>query len=306
MKAMVLAAGLGTRLRPFSNKLPKPLFPIVDQAAIAWVLKRLKKAGIENVVVNIHYLGHLLKEYLTSQPYFPDLEISEETELLGTGGGIKRVQDFFDTDKPFLLHNSDSFIEKDLSPLLNYNWSPDIGAILLVTKDPTRPKEHVIGTTNTKEGLQVITIGRDKEAQDWYLYTGIALISPRIFDFLPEGKSCLVKNGLIPMLQANIPIMAVELKGKFIDIGTPTGLLKANKLALKHSIIKSNVPPDVKIIHPVFIDQDVKFSGQPITIGPYAFLNKEVLIKGPITISNTVVLPRSIVDTSPEQPLYGS
>src|SRR5690348_18126635 len=107
MRAMILAAGLGTRLRPLTDSLPKPLLPVGGTPLIVWNLLLLQKYGIREVVINLHYLGDLIeKELRDGSAWDMSLTYSHEWTLLGTGGGIKQAQWFFG-DEPFLVLNGD-------------------------------------------------------------------------------------------------------------------------------------------------------------------------------------------------------
>ncbi|MCA9464799.1 MAG: nucleotidyltransferase family protein, partial [Nitrospira sp.] len=113
MKAMILAAGFGTRLRPLTNTIPKPLLPVGGMPLIVWNLLLLRVFGIRQVMVNLHYMGHLIREALGDGTQW-DMEISYslEPEILGTGGGLKAAARFFE-GQPFLIINGDIIIDLD-------------------------------------------------------------------------------------------------------------------------------------------------------------------------------------------------
>src|SRR5579883_2046619 len=111
MRAIILAAGLGTRLRPLTNNLPKPLLPIAGAPLIVWNLLLLRRHGVTEVIVNLHHLGHLIEQELGDGSRFGmTLAYSHEPVILGTGGGIKQAEPFF-KGEPFLVLNGDTLLE---------------------------------------------------------------------------------------------------------------------------------------------------------------------------------------------------
>src|SRR3989338_7257764 len=112
MRAMILAAGLGTRMRPLTTHIPKPMVPVLGKPLIGHVLEVLKKAGIREVIVNLHHLPLSLKKYLRSQKNFK-ISFSLEPKILGTGGGILKAKSFFQNQR-FVVINSDILIDIDL------------------------------------------------------------------------------------------------------------------------------------------------------------------------------------------------
>ena len=129
MKAMVLAAGLGTRLRPLTNDRPKALVEVAGRTLLEIVLTRLKAFGVSEVIVNVHHFADMVVEYLaTRQNFGMRIEISREEELLDTGGGLKKAAWFFqegssENDEPFLLHNVDVISTIDLSRMVESHRS---------------------------------------------------------------------------------------------------------------------------------------------------------------------------------------
>ena len=110
MKAMIFAAGLGTRLRPLTDNLPKALIPVLGEPLLAHLLHKFQKANINEIIINIHHMADQIESYLAGNP-FPGLEItiSKEDQLLDTGGGLKKASWFFDDNEPFIVHNVDIF-----------------------------------------------------------------------------------------------------------------------------------------------------------------------------------------------------
>lgn len=195
-KAMLFAAGFGTRLKPLTDRKPKPLLPIGEHPILAYVLNYLKRNGIEEVVVNLHHLGGQIKEYLTRQFYFGlKIHFSEEPEILGTAGGLKKAESHFQNEESFVTLNSDVLIDCDLASLATDHAAAKHPATLVCV--PWR------------EGYT--RLGGDK------LFTGLSLLTPAIFSVLTLASRNLVTEGIFKLPSHGIH----NHHGYWRDIGTP-------------------------------------------------------------------------------------
>lgn len=324
MRGMILAAGLGTRLRPFSKHLPKPLFPVLGITALEWAIRRLSMVGAGLAVVNTHYRSQQVEAFIRTADLPIPVNISHENELAGTGGGIAAAKKWLDNDDHFILHNSDAFITLEPAQLVRRFNELKPAVMLMVTKDPSRAKAHVVGVVPGDSRLCITTLhAKPGDGLDRYMYTGVAVISRRIFDFLPKGPSCLVKSGLEPMIDAGLPVLACNYNGTFVDIGTASGLLQAQATALEHTpgIFQDNglrppfqakpgifcmdkLPKNVQAKAPVFVGRGFQAKGT-VTLGPNAFISDNVTITGPATIKNCLVLPNADVSGRQNGPVAG-
>ena len=148
MKAILLAAGMGKRLQPLTDKIPKPLLPVGDKSLIEHHLYRLSSLGVTDIVINLRHLGHMIKEALgAGDRYGVRIAYSEETQLLETGGGIKNALPLLGED-PFLVVSSDTYIEYD-DQLPNYELaSESLGCLLMVDN----PEHHEQGDFSLQDG----------------------------------------------------------------------------------------------------------------------------------------------------------
>lgn len=137
MKAMILSAGFGTRLRPITNNIPKPLVPVKGKAMIDWVLESLERAGVSEAIVNTHYLPEKIEEHLAGYKGPIALTLRHETEILGTGGGLYNCRDFL-AGEDFLLCNADILCTADLSKLVEAHRSSGALATLMVNRIESR------------------------------------------------------------------------------------------------------------------------------------------------------------------------
>ncbi|MGV8962680.1 MAG: nucleotidyltransferase family protein [Candidatus Saccharimonadaceae bacterium] len=139
MKAMIFAAGLGTRLKPITNTMPKALVPILGKPLIEHVIEKLKSAGFNEIIINIHHFGDQIIDFIKLKNNFDiRIEFSDERDkLLGTGGAIKKASWFFDNDKPVLIHNVDILSDVDLGSVYNQHIQNNATATLVVSDRDT-------------------------------------------------------------------------------------------------------------------------------------------------------------------------
>ena len=163
MQSMIFAAGLGTRLKPLTDRIPKALVRVGGKPLIEYVLKNLVAAGSKRIVVNVYHFANQIIEYLQQNDFGVDIRVSDETEmLLDTGGGIKNAAPFFNTNEPVLIHNVDILSNVDLRALYNYACEAEIeqkvDAILLVSLRKTKrylifnKDMRLVGWTNVDTG----------------------------------------------------------------------------------------------------------------------------------------------------------
>ena len=195
MKAMIFAAGLGTRLKPFTDHMPKALVPVAGKPMLEHVIIKMKSFGVEELVINVHNLAQQIIDFLKEKDNFGiKIWISDETEeLLETGGGIKKAAPFF--DEPFLVHNADILSNVDLKAMYDYHLTSGNDATLLVSPRKTvryllfNETNRLCGWVN-KDTLQTKPEGfvYQPEIQKEYAFGGIHIISPTLFKYM-EGWS---------------------------------------------------------------------------------------------------------------------
>jgi len=215
MKAMVLAAGQGSRLAPLTDHTPKPLLPVAGKPLILQTVERLKAAGISQIVINTHHLGGQIEAALGNGAEMGvSIQYSQEPELLETGGGIKKALPIL-KDEIFVLCNGDIYSDFDLQTLPTSLTAGDLAHLVLVPKPPSR--EH--GDFVCREGR---VVGRGSD----YVYAGVATIHADLFQFAPAGAFSL--RDLLFDAVAKQRVGAQIHSGQWIDIGTPEDYRRAN------------------------------------------------------------------------------
>ena len=240
MKAMIFAAGLGSRLKPLTDSTPKALIPVAGEPMLAHVIHKLKAAGFTEIMINIHHLGQQILDYLEANHYFGiTIHISDERdELLDTGGGICKASHFFTAGEPVLVHNVDILSNTDLKALYDYHLASGNDATLLVSQRKTARylvfnKGHRLCGWINKETLQTKPEGfvyQPSLHQD-YAFSGIHVISPSLIKYMSgrwTGKFSITDFYLQNCRQAHIGgLIATHLQ--LIDIGKPDTLQNAEE-----------------------------------------------------------------------------
>ena len=214
MKAFLLAAGRGKRLKPLTNEIPKPLIDISGKPLIQYKLEALKEIGVRDVVINISYMKERFHEqYLNWKSLGMNIELSYEEDLLGTGGGIGKVSDFFN-DQDFIFCSSDVWTEYDLNNL--HLSKPFLGHLVLVNNSDLNPEGDV---------SLVKDVIYPKVEGDSYSFSGIALLNPVLFKEVEEKSYDLWKRVLKPAVLDG-KISGEVFEGSHININTIDDLQK--------------------------------------------------------------------------------
>lgn len=196
-QAMIFAAGLGTRLKPLTDTMPKALVRIGGEPLIKHVILRLKEAGFKRIVVNVHHFAQQIIDYLEENDHFGlDIRISDETEqLLETGGGIKKARNLFDPHSPVLIHNVDILSNVDLKAFYDHACSSGAEATLLVSERQTKryllfdDKYRLVGWTNKETGEVKSPhnwVKDDLQSLQMLAFSGIHVFSPALFPMMDQ------------------------------------------------------------------------------------------------------------------------
>ncbi len=229
-RAMIMAAGLGTRMAPLTRERPKPLIELRGKPLIDYAIDRLTKAGITTIVVNVHYLADMVIAHIErKRARMPNIriEISDERNvILDTGGGIAHALHHFGNE-PFFTHNSDSLWVEGMGSALERmkaRWNPaTMDALMLVA-----PTVMAIGYDGrgdfTMDALGVLR-RRDEMKLAPFVWTGVQIVHPRLFEGAPKGPFSI--NTLWDRAIERERLFGLRLDGVWIHVGTPQGLEEA-------------------------------------------------------------------------------
>jgi len=222
MKAMILAAGLGLRLRPLTDRTPKPLLPIARRPVLAWNLLLLKRHGITDVIVNLHHLGDQIVQAIGDGTRFGlRVAYSHEPELQGTGGGIRQAKPFL-KDGPFLVLNGDTLSECDLTGLIAAHRAGKAPATLALREDPEAARW---GPVMVDGGLRILQINGKPPLQTGnppgrpYMFAGIHVLEPAILDAIPLGPGSII-DVYQTLIGKGLRLGGWQMSGYWSDIGT--------------------------------------------------------------------------------------
>ena len=229
MKAMIFAAGLGTRLKPLTDTMPKALVPVNGKPLLEHIIEKMKTASFDEIIVNVHHFSEQIAGFLAEKNNFGiRIEISDETDLLlETGGGIKKAAAFFDCGKPFLVHNVDIFSNVDLCEMYDFSLKNNALATLLVSKRQTSryllfdENKNLAGWLNEKTG-EVKSPHKNLNINHYekLAFGGIHVISPQIFKLMDDwnGKFSIIDFYLSICDKHKICAYAPE-NLKLLDVG---------------------------------------------------------------------------------------
>ena len=222
MKAMILAAGLGTRLRPLTDVTPKPLLPVAGTPMIVWNLLLLKRHGIRDVVINLHHLGAMIPQALGDGTAFGmRIVYSQELVILGTGGGIKQAEPHFNGE-PVLILNGDTLFELDLGALMAFHREQQAAATLVLRQDPEAARWGLVEVTDRAEVVRITGRGcAEPTATAARMFAGIHILHPRLLRILQAGKECSIIDPYVQGIRAGERIMGYDFDGFWSDVGTP-------------------------------------------------------------------------------------
>jgi len=242
---MIFAAGLGTRLKPLTDSIPKALVPIAGKPLLEHVILKLKAAGFDEIIVNIHHFPDQILDFLNANNNFGiRIEVSDERDrLLDTGGGIWKAKQFFDDGQPFLVHNVDILSDVDLQKLYQQHLAVDSLATLVVSRRDTfryllfDDDQRLCGWINEKTGETKPISFDDISGFNKLAFAGIQVLSPRVFeliealdakfpimDFYLSNAQTQVIKGFIPtnfhMLDVG-KLNVLDEAERFVRMGTP-------------------------------------------------------------------------------------
>ena len=240
MKAMILAAGLGTRLRPLTDDRPKALVTVAGRTLLEITLSRLRSFGVCEVIVNVHHFAEQIVDYLEANRNFGmRIEVSREEALLDTGGGLRKAAWFFleagaDSAKPFLVHNVDVLSTIDLGRMVGFHAEHNALATLAVQDRETSryllfdEQNQLCGRRAGREGKPELM--RHMQKVQALAFSGIHVVSLRIFPMLRDEGAFSIVNAYLRLAAQGEKILAFRADGSYWrDLGRPENLSEAKR-----------------------------------------------------------------------------
>ncbi len=304
LKAMVLAAGLGERMRPLTDYRPKPLLPVANRPVMGWILKHLAKHGFTEVIANLHYRAEEIVEQLgTGAEFGVELTFSYEEELLGSAGGVKQCQEFFG-EETFLVTGADDLTTIDLSALLAaHRESGALASIALMEVQET--SQYGIVVTDEVGHIERFVEKPKGKAPSHTANTQIYLFEAEIFNYIPPDKVYDFGFNVFPaIVESGAPFYGFKLDGYWRDIGSLHDYLEAQTDALKgrldDAVDGNEIAPGVwlgescevargaKLVPPVLLGNNCRI-GAKAKIGEGTVLGAEVEVEPGAGVSKCVI-----------------
>jgi mannose-1-phosphate guanylyltransferase len=311
MKAMVLAAGLGTRLRPLTYEITKPMVPVLDRPVMEHILDLLSRHSIDQVIANLHYFPDSIREYFGER-----ISYRYEPDLLGTAGGVRACADFFGGER-FLVISGDALTDIDLTALADRHREAG-GIATLAVKKVADTREYGV-VLHDREGR--ITGFQEKPKPEEALSNlgncGIYVFEPEIFDYFPERPFVDWAQDVFPVLLENdVPFHIHEVREYWNDVGSLAELRQGTFDALRGELRldiageelapglivagESALPGDAEVDGAAWIGRGVRFGEQvrlmgPVAIGDGAVIGDGAQLRESIVFPGTEVAPGSIL-----------
>jgi NDP-sugar pyrophosphorylase family protein len=238
MRAMIFAAGLGTRLKPLTNQLPKALVQVGGKALLQHAIDKLVNAGFDEIVINVHHFSDMIREFLKKNMNFGiRIHISDESDaLLDTGGGLMKAAEWLKGDEPFLVYNVDILCNLDLKMLSDFHRKEKSLATLVVRKRPTNryllfnDMSRLIGWKNIASGEIKQAVPFQPENAISLAFSGIQMVNPEIFNLIRRKGRFSVVDAYLD-LAADYPILGFQDDtSKWMDVGKTGQLAEAEKI----------------------------------------------------------------------------
>ena len=234
MQAMILAAGLGTRLKPITDELPKALVEVNGKTLLEIAIRNLIENDFRRIVINVHHFADKVKDFINKNTFAADIFISDESDLLlDTGGGIKHAQKYFD-DSPILVHNVDIISNLNLKEFYQFHLSDDALASLVVSNRESNryllfnDDNILCGWQDVKKEEKIIV--RDDVKLHQLAFSGIHILNPHLIESFPKEQVFSVITAYLKIAATEDIHAYVSNDLKWIDVGKVDSLQKAEAL----------------------------------------------------------------------------
>ena len=303
MKAMILAAGKGTRVRPITHTIPKPMIPILQKPVMEFLVELLRQHGFDQIMVNVSHLADVIENYFRDgQKFGVQIAYSfegriEEGEMIGeaigSAGGMKRIQDFSPFfDDTFVVLCGDALIDLDLTAAVK--WHREKGAIAtIVMKSVPREEVPSYGVVVTDDSGKIQAFQEKpsvEEALSTDINTGIYIFEPEIFKYIPSGQEYDIGSQLFPALvAAGAPFYGISMDFEWVDIGKVPDYWRAIQSVLLGQVKNVSIPgievrPGIYAGLNVAVNWDKVDITGPVYIGGMTIIEDGAKIVGPTMI----------------------
>ena len=235
LPAVILVGGLGTRLRPLTDRIRKDMLPLVDRPQLAYTFEHLRRFGVKRAIVSCGYLPTQIQEHFGDDYGGLRLEYRIEGEPLGTGGAIRFAAEGL--DEPFFALNGDSLRETDLDAMVEFHRKRSSRATILLTpvEDPSR--YGLVRVGGDGRVLSFLEKPRPEEIDTDLINAGLYVLEPDVLELIPPGRPVSIEREVFPELVEEQAVYGVALPGYWLDIGTPEAYLQAHRDVLERNFV---------------------------------------------------------------------
>ncbi len=302
MRAMLLCAGLSTRLGSIGSERPKPMLPVCGIPIVAFGIANLVAHGIRDIVINTHHRGDVIEREIGDGRHLgARIHYLHEPTILGTGGGLKNALPLLDPDgrdEPFLSHNGKLIFDLDITALVAaYRAQPDILGMMVVQHVPDATSWGAVEVRRDARGSFITNILGEGE----HMFCGVHVTRPSVMARLPDGECDSIRQGYLPWLRAGERVAAYEHSGGyFAEHSTPERYLESNRALLRGTRLRhppgqlvgvdptARIDPNVTLVGPIKIGAGARVgTGEAITVGPDVVVGDAATVTG--SIANAVV-----------------
>ena len=310
MKAVIIAGGLGTRLRPLTYNTPKPIVPVANRPFVVHQIELLKQHGIDEIIINLHYLSDSIKKILDDgREWGIKIRYSIEKNPLGTAGAVKNAEEYFKDEELIVVFNGDILTDANISEIIKFHKAKNAVATLTLTpvEDPT--SYGLVLCDRDGRVLEFI------EKPSWERVEGIArkninagiyILDPKIFKDIKSGTSVMFEHHVFPsLLQKGLPVYGFESNAYWIDIGNPEKYRQAHQAILRGDVTlvkifgrrekggiwmgeQVEVDKTAKIFGPSIIGEKVRLEANS-SIREYTVIGNRVVVGNGSSIDNSII-----------------
>ena len=302
LPAVILVGGLGTRLRPLTDRTRKDMLPLVDRPQLAYTFEHLRRYGVTRAIVSCGYLPTQIQEHFGDRYGDLGLEYKVEQDPLGTGGAIRFAADGI--DEPFFALNGDSLRETDLDALVAFHRERECRATILLTpvEDPTR--YGLVRVNGEGRVLSFLEKPRPEEIDTNLINAGMYVLEPDVLDLIPPGRAVSIEREVFPRLIEEGSVYGVALPGYWLDVGTPDSYLQAHRDVLERNFVtelgkelgadytfvseSAQVSPEARLVPPVYVGADAVV-GAGARIGSLAVVGAGARVGEGATVESAVI-----------------
>jgi len=301
IKGLILAGGFGTRLRPLSCSRPKLLFPIAGRTMIEWILSGLSENGVNMAILATNYMSDDIRKHLGRKFDGVKLSYSLEYEPLGTGGAIKKAENFFKKNEDFVVFNGDIISFPPIREILNKHVSNKAITTIMLhkVKDPTH-----FGVVELEKSTRILNFVEKPSLENtpsMWINAGVYIMNTKVFDYIVLKKKISIERDVFPKIASSGKLFGHKYRGEWFDIGRFNEYRKANSTILsrmskrKPIIFKSTKINESSDLIPPLSLGSKSIIGSNAIIGPNVSIGKHVVIGERSKISNSILFDHVII-----------